>query len=333
MKHQQVGFFSLDHLHVESYLDCVNKRPQTDIRGLWHHDGKVGKQRAKQLGTKFYANAEDLVDDGIDAAVVCSANRDHERDTKLLARAGIPTLCEKPLGVTAAQAAKIIKAYRTTNTSLMTAFPCRFIPAMIRARELVLEGAIGEVMAASTTNRGTYPGDWFADKKRSGGGAILDHTVHVVDLLRWTLQSEAKTVFAESSNKIRNEKVEDTGLLMMEFRNKAQVSLDTSWSRPGARYPTWGDVTLELVGSEGILAVDGFAQVIDVYSNRHEKGMQVPYGDNPDALMIDAFLRAAAEHSEPPINGRDGLRAVEVAEAAYRSISARKSVTVEHHPC
>jgi len=199
---------------------------------------------------------------------------------------------------------------------------------LVRARERIVAGEIGAVLSASCTNRGTFPGGWFADPRRSGGGAIVDHAVHVVDVLRWITGKEVATIFAESSRRLHRARVEDTGLLMMTFEGGMAASLDTSWSRPARRYPTWGDVTLEFVGAEGVLAVDAFAQVADVYSVRREKGEQVHYGDSPDELMIDAFLSAVREGRPPPVTAEDGLRAVEVAGAALRSAATGRLVGI-----
>ena len=46
-------------------------------------------------------------------------------------------------------------------------------------------GVLGDIYSVKSTNHGSMPGRWFADPKLAGGGAVLDHTVHVIDLLRW----------------------------------------------------------------------------------------------------------------------------------------------------
>jgi predicted dehydrogenase len=316
----RIGFLSLDHLHVESYLAQVEAHPDAVVAGIWHPDAARGRRVARQHSTPWFSRPEELLEARIDGAIVCSANADHERDTRILADAGIPTLCEKPLAVSTTQARSIVERYRKGRTLLMTAFPCRFSPTAIRARELIASGELGTMLSAATTNRGTAPGGWFADAERSGGGAVMDHTVHVVDLLRWMLESEVVKVYAEGSNRLFGGSVEDTGLVMLEFENGTAASLDTSWSRPARRYPTWGDVTLELVGELGHLGVDLFCQVAEVYSQRHETGMHVSYGDDLDAAMIAAFLTAIRQGLPSPVPGEDGMRAVEVAEAALKSI-------------
>jgi predicted dehydrogenase len=325
----QIGFFSLDHLHVFSYLDCVAQNEKSAIAGIWHPDGKLGRKTARQYGCRWYAEPAKLLDKGLDAAIVCSANRAHLADTRVLAQASIPTLCEKPLGATAAEALKIARLYTKQGTLLMTAFPCRYSPPVVRARQLLSNAELGRILSISSTNRGTFPGGWFAEPRQSGGGAIVDHSVHVVDLLRWLLGTEIDSVYAESSKRLFQGKVEDTGLLMMTLSDGSVASLDTSWSRPGKRYPTWGDVTLELVGEKGLLAVDAFSQVVDLYSNRRDRGVQIPWGDSADAWMIDAFLDAVRNGAESPISGVAGLRAVEVSEAALRSARSHEVVRVQ----
>ncbi len=315
----RVGFFSLDHMHATAYLEAVRTLPGATIAGIWHPDRKPGKSAARSFQTRWFPHGEDLLDAGIDAAVVCSANRCHDQDTRILAAAQIPTLCEKPLGATTREAAAIVKRFQKHRTLLMTAFPCRFSPIARRARTLVQSGEIGKVLSVTTTNRGTFPGGWFVDRRRSGGGALLDHTVHVADLLRWTLQREVNTVFAESSSRIHGESVEDSGLVMMKFRGGAVATLDTSWSRPGSRYPTWGDVTLEFVGEKGCLQADLFAQHSSLFSTRHPQPMQLPHGEDINVQMVREFLAAVRQGANSPVSGVDGLRAVEIAMAAMES--------------
>lgn len=110
----------------------------------------------------------------------------------------------------------------------------------------------------------------------------------------------------------------------MEFDNGMFATLDCSWSR-NKDYPTWGDVTLEIIGTKGTLSVDAFAQKLDVYSSEGVKWNF--WGDDMDEGLIENFIQAVKENKDPFITGEDGLRALEVAMAAYHS-SARKTAVM-----
>jgi predicted dehydrogenase len=162
----------------------------------------------------------------------------------------------------------MIDACRRGGVSLQVAFPVRFSPPVQRTRELVKQGSIGRVLAANTTNRGKLFGSWFADPELSGGGAVMDHTAHVVDLLRWFLGDDVVEVFAEAGRLLYpGLACEDCGLLSLKFRKGAFATLDTSWSRLST-FPTWGDVIMRPWGEKGTLELDAFSQNVTVWGDR-----------------------------------------------------------------
>ena len=103
-------------------------------------------------------------------------------------------------------------------------------------------------------------------KELAGGGAVIHHTVHVVDVLRWVLKSEVVRVYAELDTLLHPVDIDDCGLLTMDFDSGVIASLDTSWSRPDD-FPTWGDVTMEVAGTKGVISVDAFKQGAMVYGS------------------------------------------------------------------
>src|SRR5438094_400261 len=106
----------------------------------------------------------------------------------------------------------------------------------------IADGAIGEVLAVKGTNHGSLPPGWLTDPALAGGGAVMDHTVHVADLLRWILEREFVSVYAEIDTLLHpGLPVDDCGTLLLEMEGGVFASLDPSWSRPRT-FPTWGDV-------------------------------------------------------------------------------------------
>jgi predicted dehydrogenase len=93
--------------------------------------------------------------------------------------------------------------------------------------------------------------------------------------------------------------------------------VDPSWSR-GAGYPTWGDFTLRITGSSGVLDVDAFSRSITTFDHESGGTFWTPTGGDPNALMLEDFLRGA-EDERIGADGEDGLRALEVVLAAYSS--------------
>jgi len=197
----------------------------------------------------------------------------------------------------------------------------------MRVRELIQKGAIGQVLAITGTNHGQMPGGWFVDPVLAGGGAVMDHTVHVVDLIRWFLGKEFVSVYAEAGyGMLWDVDIDDCGILSMELEDGTIVTQDPSWSRPRTN-PTWGDVTLRIVGTKGILDVDAFAQNFLVYNDARNKVYQRSFAEDMDFGLIADFIAMIREDREPSITGYDGLKAMEVALAAYESARTGRPVT------
>lgn len=314
----RIGILSYAHMHAASYMACINEHPNAVLAGVADDNPERGKKAADAYNTQFVPSYEALLGQDIDAVVVASENIHHRRLTELAAKAGKHVMCEKPLATSVADGQAMIQACRDAGVKLMTAFPCRFSPAMNSLRDAVQSGAIGEVLAMKGTNRGLMPGGWFIELDKSGGGAVIDHTVHVTDLMRWVTKKEPIEVYAEISNRMYHQEWDDCGMLTITFEGGVFSTIDTSWSRPKT-YPMWGDVTLEVTGSEGVIAMDMFAQNIIRYDDEGRRISWLNWGDNIDYGLVDAFVTAIAEDKPAPITGEDGLAAVQVALGAYKS--------------
>jgi predicted dehydrogenase len=230
----------------------------------------------------------------------------------------------------------MIQASETWDSQLRTAFPVRYLPSMVRARYLVREGALGRVLALNGTNHGQIPGGWFLDPKLAGGGAVMDHTVHLADLFRWMLDVEVKSVYAEVDSFFGAVGTDDAAILTLEleggsFADGAFATIDPSWSR-GDGYPTWGDVTLRIAGTSGVLDVDPFAQPLRTFDHQTGAPSWSYMGEDMNALMLADFLRGVAEDEPSGASGLDGLRTLEVVLAAYRSGEDHEPKKVERTP-
>ena len=267
---------------------------------------------------------------GLDGVIVTSENVHHRALVEQAAEAGVKAiLCEKPLATTLEDAQAMIAACAAAGVRLATAFPCRYSPAFRRLRRAGAGGRIGDVLAIRGTNRGKMPGGWFVDKALSGGGAVIDHTVHVADLNRVLLGREATEVYAEIGSGFYHQDWEDTGFLTISYEGGVFATLDTSWSRPKT-YPTWGDVTLQVVGTGGVLDLDMFAQNLVHYDDRAGRRRLAELGQRHGRGLVADFLRLAAGEDAPDLaTGEDGLRALAVALAAYRSAELGTPVSLQ----
>jgi predicted dehydrogenase len=319
MKRLRVGLVSWAHVHAAGLARTLAALEQVEFVGSF--DDGVAKAEGPT------APSLEALLRSADAVVIASTNAAHHRYTLAAAAAGVHVLCEKPLATTIADAREMIAGCRAAGVQLGVALPVRGSPAIVALRDAIASGTLGRVRAIRAMNPGQYPGRWFGDPHEAGGGAVMDHTVHVVDAIRWLLGDEVVRVHAELGSFLHGLAVEDCGLLTLELRGGAFATVDCSWSRP-ATYPTWGGVTLHAVGDRATVDVDVFRQSLTHYDDRAGAVKLVGWGDDLNAAMVAAFVDAILEDRPVPITGEDGLRALEVAMAAYRSAEVGRPVAI-----
>ncbi|MBW4082520.1 Gfo/Idh/MocA family protein [Paenibacillus sp. S150] len=322
----RIGIISLAHMHAVGYIMVLLGMENVEVAGIADEDEARGRKWAGQFGLPYFRTTEELLRRELDAVIVTSENSKHHGHVLAAARAGKHVLCEKPLATNLEDAQEMIDVCRENGVFLGTAFPVRFSTPVAAAKQVIDNGQIGNILAIKGTNHGFIPEGWFTEPALSGGGAVMDHTVHLVDLMRWIMGTEVSEVYAEHDSRFSDNPIDDCGIATLEFQNGVFATIDFSWSRTKI-YPVWGDVTMEIIGTEGILHVDAFGQKIEVFSEAN--GVRWDYwGDNMDAGLLQNFVESIREGLEPLVTGLDGLRATEAALAAYRSFEQKKTVVL-----
>ncbi|HIC89807.1 MAG TPA: Gfo/Idh/MocA family oxidoreductase [Anaerolineae bacterium] len=327
----RLGLISFEHMHAYSYARCLNQLAEAELVAIADRDAERLEQAARQFAVQAaYSDYHKLLErEDITAVIVCSANDEHAAITFAAAEAGKHVLCEKPLALSLDDGQRMIEVCRKNGLKLQVAFVCRYDPLYRQAKELVDAGEIGTIKVMVGTNRGRLPPGWFVDPARAGGGAVLDHSVHVVDLMRWFTGSEVQTVYAQAGTLLHPDlAVEDCGLLLLEFANGAIGSVDPSWSRP-ASFPFYGDMTMEVLGSEGAIYFNDNRPVLSVFRAEGRTPFHLEsFATDADLEMIRHFVRCIVEDHPPLAGGEDGLKALEVALAAYTSAHTGQPVSL-----
>jgi len=315
---------SFAHLHAAGYARLLHATPGVEVL-IADDDATRGRYWADELGVPLFDSYTALLDHAPDGVVICAENVRHRPLTEVAAAAGAAVLCEKPLATTEDDARAMIDACAAAGVTLMTAFPMRFSPPVAALAAAVGAGQVGRIHAMTGTNPGRMPTGWFTDPRLSGGGAVTDHTVHLADLMCWLTGSEPATVYAQTNDLIHPDAgVETGGLIAVTFTDGTVATIDCSWSRLDT-YPTWGTVTLEVVGDGGVLTVDAFRQHITTYTDTTRWR---PFGTDPDAGLVAEFLAAIRDRRPTRPDGVDGYRATAVALAAYRSAATGQPAAV-----
>ncbi|MEJ3651587.1 Gfo/Idh/MocA family oxidoreductase [Actinomycetes bacterium KLBMP 9759] len=330
MKELTVGVMSMAHLHAAGYIGLLAERPDvrlvvTDPDAVDRPGESGGRELAERLGVTDYVDGyAELLARRPDAVIICSENARHRELTELAAAAGAHVLCEKPLATTVADGEAMIAACAGAGVSLMVAYPVRFSRPFRALRDVYPQ--LGRIVAVAGTNNGRLPArsrSWFGDAELAGGGAVMDHTVHIADLLDALFDgAEAESVHAVTNRMIRGDEteLETGGLLSIGYPDGIIVTIDCSWSKP-AHYPTWGGLTLRVIGEHGIADLDAFGQKIHGFQEPTRSPLWIDFDGGGDAAMLDEFLSAVREGRRPQPDGESGLRSLRIVERAYRSVS------------
>lgn len=337
----RIGLLSFAHVHASGYATLLRETDGiellcSDPDGLDAPAGEVrGKAFADELGVDYVENYDELFAWGPDAVVVCSENARH-RDLVLRAAAeGVHVLCEKPLATSVADGEAMVAACREAGIFLMTAYPVRFSPQFVALRTIATGGGLGKLLLATGTNNGQIPVGaraWFTDPALSGGGAMVDHVVHVADLLDALLDGMQATLVHAVSNQILHAdkpqvSAETGGLVSITYPNGLHATIDCSWSQPD-HADTWGGLTLEVVGTEAGISIDPFAQHVGGFSEQGPKGVWLGCGVDLDRLMLNAFIEGVRSGIAPQPDGEVGLRTLRIVAAAQESAATGEVVAL-----
>ena len=319
----RLGIMSFAHLHAEAYVQNIRALPNAELVGAADEDTARGDHFARSLGVRVWPGYEELMAQHLDGVIVCTENARHRAAVEIAVRAGLHVLCEKPLATTLADAQVMLEASRKAGVQLMIAFPMRFSAPMLEARRALDENRLGEISCCVATNQGQNPRRhraWFVDKRLAGGGAVMDHTAHLVDALRWFLRSEVAEVYAQTTGLLPggSSDVETGGLILLTFVNGVFATIDCSWSRP-ASYPAWGGLSMDFIGQRGVLRVDAFRQNLTIYPEQSSSMQWQYWGSDANQGMMAEFVSAIEQQRTSVVTGIDGVRALEVIVAAYES--------------
>lgn len=182
---------------------------------------------------ELIAQARELRLDGL---VVATPNALHAPQTLAALDAGLAVFCQKPLALDAKQAREMVDAARKADRLLGVDYSYRFTEGAQRLRERLAQGELGKVFSVDTVFHNAYGPDkpWCFDRKLSGGGALMDLGVHLIDLAFWLLddpgvRSVEGAVF-RGGQPLNDGEVDDFANARIELDDGAVVTLAVSWN-------------------------------------------------------------------------------------------------------
>lgn len=305
-------------MHAASYADAIGRLPEFELAHVWDFESDRAESFAGRFGLTAGANIEATLAE-CDAVIIAGENLRHGDLIEAAVRAKKHFICEKPIAGNWDEFKRISDLTSQFTGVAMTAFPCPYSTAFERLQQRLAAGDIGSIVSICATNRGTCPFGWFVSPELSGGGCLIDHVVHVGDLLYRLLEAEPERVVASVGNNTYGQEWEDTAMLTLDYPGGIFATVDSSWSRPKS-FKTWGDVMLTVVGTSGVIEIDLFSQEIDVYGAGDKTHQVAGFGSNLDLALMRDFAAAIIEGKSARSTLADGLRASKIALMGYDSL-------------
>lgn len=327
--------------HIPEYAT----HPNVQLAGYYDLNSSRAEKLAQQYGGVAYSSYPELLaNPEIDAVSVCTANCSHAEISIAALRAGKHVLCEKPMATSLAECEAMVAAARQTGRFLMLGHNQRLAKAHIKARELIQNGLIGEIVSFRTTfghggpeTWSIDPGQevWFFDKNRAAMGVMADLGVHKTDLLHFlTGQTVVETTARLLTVDKRDARghligVDDNAICIYRLSGGAVGTMTASWTFYGAE-----DNSTVLYGTRGILRLyDDPAYAIKVTTREGETILyeidKIQTNDSQTRSgVIDAFVDCLLHHREPEISAAEGLKTMRVIFASIESSQTGRTMVV-----
>jgi predicted dehydrogenase len=296
---------------------------------------------------KVYLDYSDLLGDRqIDAVVVCLPNHLHFPVSLAALRAGKHVLCEKPPTLNSAEMRVLQEEAASLGLAYFFSRQFRFTPAMRVAHDLIRREELGRIYfseAIWVRSRGIPSGigDWFTEKRRSGGGALIDIGVHALDSA-WYLMGTPRPVSVTASvfQNFRHFSqapvfdVEDAAFAFIRFNTDAVVQLTTSWAGnltdeiPQGRYFGRELNNCTVYGTAGTIRLRPLTLFKDEGGQLVDHALEA--GDEADSfeLQMQNFLDAIAGRAKPVNDAQQAVYLMEMLDAIYLSSSTGREVPI-----
>lgn len=257
----------------------------------------------------------------IDAVDICTPSHLHAEMALAALDAGKHVLVESPMTLTVKEADALLKAAARKEKMLVPAHSVRFIGAYAALADAARSGKVGAITSARVEfgHQGPdqlYPNaPWYLERARSGGGALMDLGVPIVDLLRLAIGSEVVEVLA--STRGQRGDVESHAEARLRFRSGAIAEIVTSWEGP---------VNLvELSGAEARMRLDTSGPPRLVRADGTEERLRAP---EQQVSGIEEVFVHAVTGGAPTVNAADGRAAVAAIAAGYASVESGEPAEV-----
>ncbi|MFY0759534.1 Gfo/Idh/MocA family oxidoreductase [Metabacillus dongyingensis] len=312
------------------------------------------KALADRADADWYVDYRELLKrEDIDAVCILTPSGSHKTITLDAAKAGKHVICEKPIDTTLEKAYEMIDACKKANVKLSIISQHRFDSSTIEVKKAIDEDKFGKMILGQAAvnwyrSQEYYDsGDWRGTWKMDGGGALMNQSIHTIDLLQY-LMGPVESVFAHAATLAHERiEVEDVAVATVKFQSGALGTIvGTTSAFPGL------SARLEVFGTSGTAVIDN-DKLTHFYLKEAAENLTDHYGvevqnlvkssdeaqgtgaNDPGAIsgnshreqMLD-MISAIKEDREPLVNGLEGIKPLEIIAAIYQSAKTGQPVSL-----
>ncbi|MBQ6511098.1 Gfo/Idh/MocA family protein [Methanobrevibacter sp.] len=304
-----VGAMGENHVRVYHKMEEANLIAVSDV------SERALKKIEKKYGAKGFTEYDDLLNDpDIEAVSVCVPTTFHHDVVMEAIKHKKHVLVEKPIAFTLNEAEEMIAAAKEAGVILATGHVERFNPAVQKAKELIDDGVIGDIVSAFAKRVGPLP------PRIKDVGVSIDLAIHDLDIMNYLFEEDITQVYGTMNSSFDDSEFEDHAEIMVSFDNESTGIIEVNWLTPYKRRE------LELTGTAGIISVDYIQQSIEVYG-KFAQDIQIKH-DEPLKGELKSFLTSVVEEKEPEITGEDGLKALKMVIAANKSSKEHRPISL-----
>lgn len=327
------GSIGLQHLKISKQI-----YPNAEVKILVYQ-----KQNDDvNVSNEYFETIEQVQKFAPQIAIIANPATFHLETAQKLAEIGVHLLIEKPISTSTVGVVELIKTCKQNNVVLMTGYNLRFSSSLTYLHELIKKKTVGKILSIRC-EVGQYLPDWRPNKdyrmtvsanNRLGGGVLLELS-HEIDYLRWIfgdINWVRATLSKQSSLEID---VEDSAHLVLGFEpnsdgNQLIAYLNLDFIRHDRTR------SCAVIGDEGTLRWNGLTGTVEIF-RRNSENWEVLYSCKPETeetlfLEWENFLESINQECYPLITGTDGLRVLEIIEAAQKSSATGAQVIVIRNP-
>jgi UDP-N-acetylglucosamine 3-dehydrogenase len=302
-----IGVGAMGRHHARIYSELEN----AELVGVADSNEKTAKEVAAEYQTEAFTDYEQLLKRDLDAVSIAVPTSLHKEIACKAARHGVHMLIEKPIADSLSSADAIIEAAGHEKLKLMVGHIERFNPVILKLKELIAKGELGEILSISCRRVGPNP------VRIRDVGIIIDLAVHDIDAISYLYGKRAMNVYAVGGNSFHIK--EDYASIVLQYEDKKAGFVETNWLTPHKIR------TITVTGTGGVAQADYLEQSLELWKEGLVRKVPLEKRE-PLQNELEHFLHAVANGEAPSPSGEEGKYALYVALSAIQSYENGKNI-------